>query len=96
MQVSRRAYNQLVTCTYEVDGDATSQYLVNQWNKPNQAMRDTTSSIDSLAIIPQDGNVTLEVGVYHFIRSNVSGEDLEDPQYKSNRINVLTVRCLPL
>ncbi|EAU89604.1 DyP [Coprinopsis cinerea okayama7 len=88
--ISRRTYNQLVTCAYKVEGDTRAEYLANQWGNPNQAMRDTTSSMDSIAIIPQDETVTMDFSVYHHTRSNVSGEDLESPKYRSNRINVLT------
>ena len=54
-------------------------------------MCDMTTSSDSLAIIPQASPITLYFNVYHSTKPEVFGKDLEKAQYKSGRLNILTV-----
>ncbi|KAF9462372.1 hypothetical protein BDZ94DRAFT_1261213 [Collybia nuda] len=88
--INRRTYHHLVSCTYEVDGDKYINYLASQWNQANSVMRDTVNSNDVVMVIPQDNAVTVDFATYFSTRANPSQEDLEDPKFKCNRVDVLT------
>lgn len=93
IQISRKTYNQLVTCEFEVGLEHQTKYIANKWGQPNKAMRDIDNTSDQMSIIPQDQDVTLIMNFYYSKKAALREADLEDDKNRSTRLNILGVSC---
>ncbi|RDB23891.1 Peroxidase 2 [Hypsizygus marmoreus] len=87
--VTRKNYNQLLTCDYDVGGVPRSSAFANKWQSPNTAMVDIVSFYDQLGIIPQPDEVSLNLQFYYSKDVSVSRDALQFDKYKSAQANVL-------
>ncbi|TFK34498.1 L-amino acid oxidase [Crucibulum laeve] len=87
--VSRKPYNQLVTCDFVVQGDAKNHFIVNKYGQNSQTMRDLDSTEDILPIIPQNEPVVIDINVYFSTKGSVKEDALKNDSYKSSRLNIL-------
>ncbi|KAJ3505377.1 hypothetical protein NLJ89_g7452 [Agrocybe chaxingu] len=93
--VSRKTYNQLITCDFEVQGTAQSHYIVNKWGQVNAKMQDLDSSEDVVTIIPQEESIVFELNAYFSTTASVKGEALRADKYRSSRLNILGTQKPP-
>ncbi|TFK34500.1 hypothetical protein BDQ12DRAFT_689698 [Crucibulum laeve] len=88
--ITRKPYNQLLTCEYEVQGDTKNNFVANKWNQPNQTMRDIDTTDDVIGIIPQNDPVDINIKFYYSKTGSIREDALADDKYKSNKVDILT------
>ncbi|KAF8636250.1 hypothetical protein AX16_011020 [Volvariella volvacea WC 439] len=93
--VSRKTYNQLITCDFEVQGEEKSHYIVNKWGQFNAKMQDLDTTQDVITIIPQDESLVLEFNVYFSTTASIKGEALRADKYRSSRLNIVGTQKPP-
>ncbi|KAF8636268.1 hypothetical protein AX16_011038 [Volvariella volvacea WC 439] len=87
--VSRKTYNQLITCDFEIQGKQKSHFMVNKWGQPNAKMRDLITAEDAITILPHDKPIIIELNVYFSTAARTKGEALKADRYRSSRLNVV-------
>ena len=68
-----------------------SHYLVNKWGQLNNKMRDSDSTEDAIAIMPQERAITFELNAYFSTVASVREDSLKADKYRSSRLNILGV-----
>ncbi|KAG5643878.1 hypothetical protein DXG03_009508 [Asterophora parasitica] len=89
--VTRKTYNQLVTCDHDDGRNPQTSLFSNKWQTPNVAMLDTSNNAAQLGIVPQADPVNLILQFYYSQTQSVAGTSLRADQYKSSQVNVLTI-----
>ncbi|KAF8636263.1 hypothetical protein AX16_011033 [Volvariella volvacea WC 439] len=87
--ITRKTYNQLVTLSFEAQGEPRTNFIANKWNQPNTTMRDLDSGNDMIAVIPQDESLNLDIKFYFSTVANIREDALENAKYASNKFNAL-------
>ncbi|KAF8812616.1 hypothetical protein BYT27DRAFT_7207619 [Phlegmacium glaucopus] len=93
--ISRKDYNQLITCNFKVRGDEKSHYIINKWGQLNLEMQDMDSSEDVVTIITQEEAIILELNAYFSTVASVKGDALKADKYRCSRLHILGSRKRP-